>query len=222
VAHEINNPLAIISVKAQLMLEQISEGPIDLTKARKDLSTITATAERIAVTVRGLRMFSRSSENDSQTPNFLHQIVNQTLDLCAERFKLGGVEIKKDLGDDIQFSCRPAQISQVLLNLVSNAFDAVQSSEEKWVRVLARVSGETVRIEVSDGGPGIPQTVRERIMEPFFTTKPPGHGTGLGLSISRGILEAHGGTLSLEPAEAHTTFRLELPILVKASKPRAA
>ena len=107
--------------------------------------------------------------------------------------------------------CRGAQISQVLLNLLSNAYDAVEHAAVRRVRVGARGDDSAVRITVTDTGPGIPPDIAPRIMEPFFTTKEVGKGTGLGLAASKGIAEGHRGTLTYERADGETRFVLTLP-----------
>jgi C4-dicarboxylate-specific signal transduction histidine kinase len=102
------------------------------------------------------------------------------------------------------------QISQILLNLLSNAFDAVENQSLRWVRMGAEADDQQVRITVTDSGPGVPPDLESRIMEPFFTTKDVGKGTGLGLSVSKGNAEAHGGSLALDRTSLDTCFVLTL------------
>jgi signal transduction histidine kinase len=111
----------------------------------------------------------------------------------------------------LRIDCRPTEISQVLLNLLNNAVDAVQPLAEKWVELQVRSAGKDVEISVMDSGKGIPEKIRDKVGQPFFTTKVVGHGTGLGLSISRGIVEAHGGHLNLDTQCEHTRFVVTLP-----------
>jgi C4-dicarboxylate-specific signal transduction histidine kinase len=103
------------------------------------------------------------------------------------------------------------QISQVLLNLISNACDAIAERDEKWIRIGAERKNGLVSIYVMDSGTGIPETVREKMFQPFFTTKEIGKGTGLGLSISTGILDAHNGSLSIDSTKPNTCFVVQLP-----------
>jgi C4-dicarboxylate-specific signal transduction histidine kinase len=98
----------------------------------------------------------------------------------------------------------------VLINLLSNAYDAVENQPIRRVRIAARASGGDVEIAVADSGPGVPTEIASRIMEPFFTTKEIGKGTGLGLSLSSGIAAAHGGRLTLDCAAPETRFVLAL------------
>jgi two-component system sensor histidine kinase HupT/HoxJ len=99
----------------------------------------------------------------------------------------------------------------VLLNLFNNAYDAVASHSERWVRLEARADGPEVEISVTDSGDGIPEAVRAKMFQPFFTTKAVGQGTGIGLSISCGIVAGHRGTLEVDTHSAHTRFVLRLP-----------
>jgi C4-dicarboxylate-specific signal transduction histidine kinase len=104
------------------------------------------------------------------------------------------------------------ELSQVLFNLLSNACDAIDKQEQPWIQIIGRREGDRFTLSVIDSGSGIPPTLAERIMEPFFTTKDLGKGTGLGLSISLSIAKRHGGDLRLDPASSHTKFDLQLPL----------
>jgi signal transduction histidine kinase len=109
--------------------------------------------------------------------------------------------------------CRPTQISQVILNLLNNAFDAVKALNEKWVLLeVACLGTDWIQIRVTDSGAGIAESLATKIMEPFFTTKEIGKGTGLGLSISKGIVETHGGRFFLDRSFTHTSFVIEFPV----------
>ncbi len=110
---------------------------------------------------------------------------------------------------------RPTQISQVLLNLLNNSFDAIEERAEKWIRVRFEINSnkKILIIKVTDSGDGIPNEIVHKMMNPFFTTKDIGKGTGLGLSISKGIIEEHGGHLIYNAQSKNTEFVVELPIL---------
>lgn len=112
----------------------------------------------------------------------------------------------------INIEVRPTQISQVLLNLLSNAIDAVEKSNEKWIELRGFTRDHSVFITVTDSGKGIPPVVASRLMEPFFTTKEVGKGTGLGLSISKRIIEEYRGQLYYDTSSPQTRFVIELPI----------
>jgi PAS domain S-box-containing protein len=211
IAHEINNPLAIIQGKAEQMRKRIETQAVDLEYFKKNLGQIEKTVERIAKIIKGLRSFSRNAEADPMAEVKVSQIVEDTLELCGERFKNRAIDLRVNSADGLSIECRPSQISQVVLNLLSNAYDAVENSAEKWVQLEVASDGDLVKISVADSGSGIEPGALERIMEPFFTTKAVGRGTGLGLSIAKGICEDHNGCLRYDPLSKHTRFVIELP-----------
>ena len=212
IAHEINNPLLVILGKADQMRTRLAKIPADLPSLCSDLDKIETTVDRISKIVRGLRLFSRSSEKDPMRISSLSDIVSDTMELCRERFKFHEIDLKLSVGSDFRLQCRPAQISQVLMNLLSNSLDAVDMHNQKWIELRAeQARANQIRISITDSGGGIPPEVAGRMMEPFFTTKEIGRGTGLGLSISRGIIEEHSGQLFYDNTCAHTRFVIELP-----------
>lgn len=221
VAHEINNPLAIIHGKALQIRKALEAPEVDRTRALNDLQRIEVTTDRIAKIVRGLHAFSRNSEGDSMQVYPLQAIIDEVLDLCRERFKHHSVELRlQELTPD-KIKCRPAQMGQILINLISNAFDAVQSLSEKWVEISVKRLGNRVQIFVTDSGRGIPPEIAKKILQPFFTTKEVGKGTGLGLSISVGIAHDHGGELKYDSSAPNTRFIVDLP-LAEAQEPLSA
>jgi len=222
IAHEVNNPITIIHGTAGLLKKAAQTPNRDQEKIVNGLERIEKTALRISRIIKGLRMFSRSGENDPATPTPLSEILEETLDLCRERFKDYAIDLRIGSIPNVAIRCRPTQISQVLLNLLNNSFDAVSRGQEKWVRMDFESDSARVRISVTDSGPGLPEETQRRLMEPFFTTKEPGKGTGLGLSISRGIVEEHGGTLTYERENRNTCFSITLPnIFLNLTEPAA-
>lgn len=213
VAHEINNPLAVISGKAGQLMRALKTNQLDNEKLVKGLESIESTAFRISRIIKGLKDFSRNAENIPMHPVTLESIIHETLDLCRERFYQSGVALEVGEIPDTMFYCRNIQISQVLLNLLNNAFDAVILSKEKWVRLEMDEQPGKLTLRVRDSGKGIPPEIRHKIMMPFFTTKEVGKGTGIGLSISKGIIEDHLGSFYLDHTAANTCFVIEFPRL---------
>lgn len=211
IAHEINNPLTIIISKAVILRRMINQENPDFEKIKKDLTKIEETSNRIAKIIRGLRSFSRNTEGDPMEIARVTQIVDDTLELCKERFKYHSIDLKIDNQTSGLIYCRPHQITQVLMNLLTNAFDAVEGLKEKWVAIEVKEFNNQVTITVKDSGHGIPEAIAEKMMNPFFTTKDVGKGTGLGLSISKGIIEDHCGHIKYYVREGHTCFTLEFP-----------
>ncbi|RZA23552.1 MAG: PAS domain S-box protein [Proteobacteria bacterium] len=211
IAHEINNPLAIINFKTDMIQRVLSDAPVRVEAIEAGLLEIKKTAKRIAKIVKGLRHFSRSSEGDPMEVVTFSSIMKETMELCDQKFRNSGIDIgTSSLGDDT-LECRPTQISQIIMNLLSNAFDAVSEKEEPWIRVSILAEESFLRIRVVDCGKGISSAIAERIMQPFYTTKDVGHGTGLGLSISNTVALSHKGRLYYELFEGHTSFVLDLP-----------
>lgn len=116
---------------------------------------------------------------------------------------------------DVELECHPVQISQVLINLIKNAEDALieESNEtERWIKLSFKKEGGFISVRVINGGPAIPKDIHSKLFQPFFTTKVVGKGTGLGLSISHGIMKEHKGDLIYDQSEGHTTFAMLLPV----------
>lgn len=213
IAHEINNPLAVIQSRTLHLKRQIDRGQYDPDNFKESLQKINMTVDRIAKIIRGLKSFSRNADGDPLTPVSLKTIVENTLELCSEKFRNNQVIFKVDPIPDITIHCREAQIVQVLLNLLNNAFDAVEMKEERWVHLSFNMMRRNhISIIVTDCGDGIPDSVAQNIMQPFFTTKDVGKGTGLGLSISKGIVDSHQGELYLDKKNRNTRFVISLPV----------
>lgn len=212
VAHEINNPLTTISLLAEQIKDFVELDPNKWqTKVIQQCEIIIKSVNHIATIVHGLRTFSREGELDPLESYPLKPIIEDVLNLCQAKLKHNNVMLHVDNFDDkIHIYCRPVQISQVLLNLISNASDAVFSLPERWIKIHVKEEGESVEIAISDSGPGIPEEIRDKIFQPLFTTKEIGKGTGLGLSISKGIMEAHSGSICLNTEKPYTEFRLRL------------
>lgn len=211
-AHEINSPLATIVSLAGQLRESLGEAPLDLEAIDDIGETIERTVKRIAKIVSGLRSMSRDDSGDPFVLTPVRSLIEETLVLCRERFAHQGIRLAVDeVALDVTIPCRPTQISQVLLNLLNNALDAVSALAEKWVTLSVTSLSEAVEISVTDSGNGIPEEVREKLFQPFYTTKEVGKGTGIGLSISRGLVEAHRGRLALDPLAPNTRFLIRLP-----------
>lgn len=212
IAHEINNPLTIIISKIKIIENKIERNEMSWESLSVELGKIDHTTMRIAKIVRGLKAFSRESTKDPKELVKISGVLNDSLDLCAEKFKHYAIDLRLKDYEDFEFHCRPTQISQVLINLLNNAFDAIQTLEEKWIAIEVQKIDSKVRIAVTDSGGGIPSAIVEKLMHPFFTTKDVGKGTGLGLSISKGLIEDHGGSFYYDSVSINTRFVIELPI----------
>ncbi len=211
VAHEINNPLAIIHGNANILKESLA-GDFNIALGIKLTDKIILTAERIAKIITGLRVFSRDGNDDpfvAVTANFL---LEETLALCREKFKVHNIPIHLEVSNpEGLIVCNQIQLVQVLVNLLNNTYDAIEPLSEKWIKIQINETQDGVDIILTDSGSGIPAHVREKMFQPFFTTKEIGKGTGLGLSISKGIIEAHHGKFWLDEKCKNTKFVIQLP-----------
>ena len=213
IAHEINTPLAIIEIKSEQLLELQEENALDPAQLKESLQIILQTTSRVAKVIKHLRTFSRDGSRDEFQKVSVRKLVDETCSLFQEQFKSSGVNLIVDeIAEDVFFDGQAVEISQVLLNLLSNARDAVGSRAEKWVQVSVwERDADSIEIQVTDSGPGISPEVQQKIFQPFFTTKEIGQGTGVGLSISLGIVKNHGGELRLDSTWKNTRFLLTLP-----------
>jgi C4-dicarboxylate-specific signal transduction histidine kinase len=218
IAHEINNPLAVIYAAAGNLLRMGESGSVQVQTVAKNSDRIMQTAERISRIVRSLRRVAREGSADEFRRTSVREIVDETLELCAERFRAHDIRLSIPTVDpEVTISCRESQVCQVLLNLLQNAFDELVDQEgDRWVELDVVPDPPWVVLSVVNSGPAIAPEVRAHIMETFFTTKPVGKGTGLGLSISRSIALDHGGTLELDQESTHTCFVLKLPFSGRA------
>ena len=212
IAHEINTPLSLIQLRAEYMLESLSDGSMDKEAFSHGLISVNDTVKRIANIIQSLRFFARDAEGDPVELYSISKIVEDTLSLCQERFNNHEVQINFSRSHDVKISCRPAELSQALLNLLNNSFDAVQNLPEKWIRIKLAVREGYIRLSIIDSGKGIPSATQEKMMQPFFTTKEVGQGMGIGLSISMGIIKSHGGILQVDNSRTNTTIFIQLPI----------
>lgn len=225
-AHEINTPLSIITMEVEGLEERLT-GLASSSETRRSLANIRETAVRIAGIVNSLRLFARDGSFLPPYPTGVDVLISETLAFCNERFRINGVEltvVNPESFANFVIECRRIEISQVLLNLLNNAFDAAEAmpQEKRWVRVEVRDLGREVEFSVSDGGAGVPTYLRDKIMEPFFTTKEIGKGTGLGLSLSKGILLSHKGKLFLDESSKFTRFAFVLPKVQPVAQSKAA
>ena len=170
--------------------------------------------KRISGIVEILRGFARLDQADVDRVD-LHQAVAGSLELIRGQLERLHIEVEQHDGGQLPVVCAPAQINQVVLNLLVNAMQAIEATGRGGGRIEidTRAQADEVILEVADDGCGIPEAILPRIFDPFFTTKPVGQGTGLGLAISHGIVTDHGGRLEVESTPGRgSRFRVILPI----------
>jgi signal transduction histidine kinase/CheY-like chemotaxis protein len=209
VAHELSNPLtSILGYAQRLLLRSDGEGNFE------EIRKISGEAERAGAILRRMLLAARETAPERK-PVSLNQIVQRTIEL--QRFSLAAERIRVDVSLDAtvpNVMGDAGQLQQVLINLIGNARQAIESQGHGGTIRLRtwRTQDERVRLEVSDSGPGIPEGIMARIFDPFFTTKPAGVGTGLGLSIVLSLVREHGGQVSVSsPRGSGAIFLIELP-----------
>lgn len=226
IAHEINNPLAIIDGKSSLIRMKIKKEVLsnELKETLdKNIQDIHSTVDRINSIVKGLRSFCRDSENEPFQMARFADIFSTVENIMTERIKSKNIrlEIKSDLINSFVY-CNKVQIEQIILNLLSNSIYAIEKSDDRWIKILVEKDVHFYKIRIVDSGNGISNEISEKMMQPFFTTKPVGHGTGLGLSICRGIIEKHQGNFDYELYQGKTSFILHLPIVGEDDEKKSA
>ena len=239
IAHELNNPAGFVYGNMDILrvyladlerllsaYDQVTLPPdaavtinslkteINYEKLLRDLSSIMSDcregAQRICDVVKNLRLFSRLDEAELKRVD-IHEGLDSTIRLLSRYYSDGRIVLHRDYGELPAVNCYAGQLNQVWMNLLGNAAQAVPDQGE--VSIATRRDGDWVTIAISDTGTGIAEDQLSRIFDPFFTTKPVGEGTGLGLSISYGIIERHGGTITVtSEVGSGTTFTVRIPI----------
>jgi len=214
VAHEVNNPLAAILGFTDLLLEN----PDMPASAREDLQIILQETQRTKVIVQDLLSFARQRPTQRE-PVQVNTVLRQTIRLRSYDFASHGVEVLEEFEEKLGETLGDAQqLQQVFLNILNNAYDAIQESGNHGrIRIRTRVNADSIEVTFTDNGTGV--TDPERIFDPFFTTKQAGKGTGLGLSICYGIVRAHGGEILCwnNIGEKGTTFLVKLPLATQVN-----
>ena len=219
VAHEVNNPLAAILGFTDLLLEN----PEVPGSAREDLQIILQETQRTKDIVQDLLSFARQRPVQRELVQ-VNSVLRQTIKLRSYDFASHGVEVVEDFEEALAAALGDSQqLQQVFLNILNNAYDAVQEAGQRGrIRIHTRRQAEMIEVAISDNGTGI--TDPHRIFDPFYTTKQVGKGTGLGLSICYGIVRAHGGEIQCwnNEAGAGSTFVVRIPVATEAALAAAA
>lgn len=212
IAHEINTPLATMKMLVGSAFREIEKEIFDVEFVTDKLTKINITIDRIAKIVKGLKTFSRDGSQDPFVSTNLKTIIDDTVFFCKERFRNKEVDLTVQIeNEELNVDCRASQISQVLLNLLSNSIDAIEKDKTKWVQIHQKADDLWAYILITDSGLGIPKDVKQKIFDPFFTTKGVEKGTGLGLSISLGIIKNHQGEMTVNGDCKNTQFVIKLP-----------
>lgn len=215
IAHEINNPLMImvaLSGKLQMLLRRSSLDEKLRTDILESLQKMEFTVNRVKKIIDGLLRFARDASQDPFSEIDCVVPIEDGIELVRERIHMQQIELWTHIEKGLLVNARPGQLTQVFYNLLNNSIDEISGHPKPWIQIRCEKVGTKVRIEILDSGHGIPEAIRNKIFNPFFTTKELGKGTGLGLSISVGIIEDHGGSFFLDTERKNTCFVIELPL----------
>jgi signal transduction histidine kinase len=211
IAHEINTPLAIVNSNTSVIRGMSDNGTVTKQDISKFADGVEKNVLRISKIVNGLRRLGRNATHDPFEPYPIKMAIEDALDLCRKRLSGEGIELYMDPINQCIIDCRPTQITQVILNLINNAFDAIKDIKGKWIRITFIDGEDEIQIKVTDCGAGIPAEIQKQMFDNFFTTKAAGEGTGIGLTISSSIIGSHNGKLSIDSTAENTTFVITLP-----------
>ncbi len=211
IAHEINTPLTVITVSAQ-MLETLMDNPEKhKTKIMEIIEKIDKTSFKISKITKSLRRLSTNEQHIEKESVLIKDIIDDVVSVCSFRNSRSDVKFNVHVPNEkLILMCKQVEISQILINLINNAHDAIEKLEHKQIDITVETSDRRIIMRVRDSGPNAYEKIHEKIMSPFFTTKGV-KGTGLGLSISKKIAESYDGTLEMNPNSESTEFVLNLP-----------
>ncbi|MBV6341984.1 sensor histidine kinase [Candidatus Magnetobacterium casense] len=231
VAHELNQPLNGIKIVCQSVIKDIQKGRHNTGELQTDLTDIVEQVDKMAAIIDHMRIFTRRTEVMSMELIDINTVVEGPFKLLGQQLKLSGIDVIKNMAPDLpRINGDIIRLEQVFINLINNAKNALKnvpetdSPTDKTLKVTTCLTTNSnlpscpnvIVVEVEDNGPGIPESIRDKIFQPFFTTNDPGKGTGLGLSVSKKIVDEHGGMISVQSdAGRATIFRVVLPIAEK-------
>ena len=225
IAHEINNPVAIVHGQAQLIAMQIEEArsgtPLDLNELEANNNNTLDTISRIDKIINSLRYFVKDDKRNPFEKTSPNEILDTVQILSIDRCKKNGifVSIDKKYESDTILWCKPTQISQVLINLVNNSFDSLMAShqKDKHITISSYIHNKNIVFKVKDNGPGLNDDIKKDLLKSFYTSKhsTKSSGLGIGLTIVKRIIDQHNGEIFIEKEENMTVFRVEIPLEAK-------
>jgi len=212
IAHEVNNPLTVISLATQHINKYINENE---KYSNKDISMlvnkIQKNVTRIENLIKALKIFSRQETKHTLQPSKLEKIIEDALEQIKPRLEMQKIKFTyQNDNKDLYVEAVPTLLTQVIVNILNNSMDAVEQIPQPKISLKIEEMDDNIRIQVEDNGHGIPKDIQDKILDPFFTTKEVGKGTGLGLSLSKSIMDIHGGTLELDNKSKKTCFVINL------------
>ncbi|MBF0106249.1 MAG: GHKL domain-containing protein [Deltaproteobacteria bacterium] len=216
VAHELMQPLNVVKIICQSMLKDIEKDRFDMQDCKNDLPEIVTQMNRMSDIIDHMRVYTRKTTGTAMEPVNINTSIQNVFKILGQQLRNHSIEVTKILQEDLlAIKGNPIRVEQVLVNIINNAAHALEEvNGKKQLKITtAQLSPAEIVIEIKDNGPGIPDALKEKIMQPFFTTKKAGKGTGLGLSVSSKIIEEHKGRIEVHTAEGGgALFRIVLPV----------
>lgn len=202
IAHEINNPLGIISGYTELLKYQGNS------ESNGKLDAILKSCDRISYIVKNLKRFSRTDDEPIKTRFELTELTKEAISLVMPKIKRSLIRFTPAFNGPAYIYGNEIEIEQVIINLLNNSIDAINGQKEPWLNIAVKVHANSVLIEVTDSGDGIPRDIQLKMFEPFYTTKETNKGTGLGLSVAKGIVDDHNATIEIDDSSPNTLIRV--------------
>lgn len=212
IAHEINNPLAIVMAGVELMELQSKRTSLTPEALKTGIERIKMASTRIKNIIEAMRTLTREEHRDEMVYYPVEKLLSEVLSLCYEKSISSGIKITVE--NEIHqaaIRCLPTELGQVLINLLNNSFDAISELDEKFIRIRLVKKNGLIVISIIDAGKGISPEVEQKMFDPFFTTKPVGKGVGIGMSISKKIVKIHQGTIRVDRKSVNTKIDIILP-----------
>lgn len=226
VAHEVNNPLTVIRLKIEDVIDYFNEGSVESHRDEilKELNGVYKSTDRITNIIQSLKKYSKNEDNqESFAPVDLRYVLNNVLDFSKNTLSKSQVKININFEQMVVLG-EETSLAQVFINLINNSLQALEKAEkgqDKKIEISSFVDDHHCYLRFCDSGPGIKEEVSSMIFNPFFTTKGP-HGTGLGLSLCSQIMKAHEGTITHEPSLSKSCFLLKFPLKIKQQMDKAS
>lgn len=210
IAHEINNPLAVVKMGIDVLKKQNKAESLDQEYLGEKLQKIDLNVIRIGKIVSSLKTYSRNEDIDPLSKVDVNKVIDEAITLLTKEFSLADINISLPESSTTVLA-REGELIQIMVNLFLNAIDeSKKMPDEKWIKISTAVKDDKLEIAIQDAGLGIPKDVEQKIFQPFYTTKMIGEGTGLGLYICRNLVESMGGEIHYELRDKHTTFVITL------------
>ncbi len=210
IAHEINNPIQVVQMSAEILLDQVQrKEKLDPSIFEKNLAKILQTCTRVADIIRSMKSLSKTGSSEEFQPTNISELLELATAFYKEKFKSDAIRFEIKIDPALVIECRPTQISQVVINLLNNAYQAALKQANPWVQIIVTDHFDSILMRFIDSGPGLSAEAKARWSQPFYTTK--ASGMGIGLSIACTIATHHGGSISYDDRAEHTTFEVRLP-----------